>query len=202
MAGSIPELPIWATARPINPPLVPINDGDRLLAAAGTIADFLASGAVIVSLGLALATWIRRLGRSVALSVIAFFITGIGWVILVESLDAVRRRMQSAAGPERVQWLHDALLSLSPIFGPMVPVATLMNAEQHSRAPAWIAMAIVILLKAATAGFVLWLTVKTFDSCLGRVHRSLSDEPAVPAKLRSEVRVRHPLDFQPVGATD
>jgi ABC-type transport system involved in multi-copper enzyme maturation permease subunit len=202
MAGSIPALPIWATARPINPPLVPINDGDRLLAAAGTIAQFLASGAVIVSLGLALATWVRRLGRAVALSVISFFITGIGWMILVESLDAVRRRMQSSGGPERVRWLHDALLSLSPIFGPMVPVATLMNAEQHSRAPAWVALAIVLLVKAAAAGFILWLTVKTFDRCLGRVQGSLSDEPAVPPQPRSNVPVRHPFDFQPVGATE
>ena len=41
---------------------------------------------MIVSLGLALATWVRRLGRAVALSVIAFFLGGMGWVLLVETL--------------------------------------------------------------------------------------------------------------------
>jgi ABC-type Na+ efflux pump permease subunit len=169
MAASIPELPAWATTTPYNPPLIPINDRDRLLAAAGTIADFLASSALLVSLGLALATWVRRLGRAVAISVIAFFVMGIGWLILVESVYAVSRRTRLSVGPDRARWLHDAVLSMSPIFGPMGPVGVIMNIEQHSRAPAWIAMAIVVLVKAATAGFLLWLTVKTFDRCLGRV---------------------------------
>ena len=39
--------------------------------------------AVITSLGLALATWVSRLGRAVALCVSAYVVFSIGWVLLV-----------------------------------------------------------------------------------------------------------------------
>ena len=66
-----------------------------------------------------------------------------------------------------------------------------MSPEQHSRAPAWIATAIVIVVKAATAAFLLWLTVKTFDRCLGRVPGSRSPDPVVPPRPQSAIRLRH-----------
>ena len=61
-AATIPDVPIWYVGRPMNPPIVPINISDRVIAIFGSAADFLASSAVVVSLGLALATWIPPFG--------------------------------------------------------------------------------------------------------------------------------------------
>jgi ABC-type transport system involved in multi-copper enzyme maturation permease subunit len=186
MAASIPELPIWATSRPASPPLIPIYDRDRLFAVAGTAADFLASSALIVSLGLALATWVRKLGRAAALSVIAYFVTGIGWVILIESAYVLGRSARAPDPFDRARRLHDAALNLSPIFGPMGPVGVLLNPAQYSRVPVWIGIVIAVLIKSATAWLLLWLTIKTFDRCLGRAPESTSTVSTAVRLKRAE----------------
>jgi hypothetical protein len=51
------------------PPPIPLDTIDRLALACLPVALFLVQGAAVTSLGLALATWVRRLGRAVATSV-------------------------------------------------------------------------------------------------------------------------------------
>jgi len=57
----------------------------------------------------------------------------------------------------------------------------------ENRAPIWHTIGIVILTKAVIAGVLLWLTIKTFDRCMGRV-----SESRFPARTRKPV-VRNEL---------
>jgi ABC-type transport system involved in multi-copper enzyme maturation permease subunit len=183
LAASVPDLPVWARSRAFSPPFIPLTNQDRIFAATAAGADFLASGAVLVSLGLLLATWVRRVGRAVALSVIAYFITGIGWIILVELLFEWWRTWQTADSFNAVRGLHDTALSLSPVLGPARPIDMLLGGEQYSRMPSWNGIGVMVLFKAAIAGVLLWLSIKTFDRCLGRA--SVSRREAAIARARS-----------------
>ena len=57
---------------------------DRIAYVCIPVAMLLAQGAVVTSVGLALATWIRRVGRAVAVSVTCCAVFAFGWIILVE----------------------------------------------------------------------------------------------------------------------
>ena len=63
-------------------------------------------------------------------------------------------------------------MSFSPIFGPINPISVLQQFSTENRAPIWNTMGIVILTKAVVVVVLLWLTIKAFDHCLGRVPES------------------------------
>ena len=167
LACSVPDIPVWAANMKFGRPLVPLTFRDRVLAVLFSQADFLASCAMIVSLGLALATWVRRLGRAVALSVTAFLAAGLGWVFLIEVL--FRPLFQWS---EKYLWLRQSVSSLSPIGGPLHPIEMLLNIQFHERGLVWLGTGVVIVIKAAIALALLWLTIKTFDRCMGRMPES------------------------------
>jgi hypothetical protein len=48
----------------------------------------------------------------------------------------------------------------------------LQHFATQNRAPIWNTVGIVILTKAAVVVILLWLTIKTFDRCMGRVSSS------------------------------
>ena len=151
-----------------TPSPTPLTAWERIMATILAPADFLASGAVIVSLGLALAIWVRRPGRAVALSVIAFFLVAIGWVFLVAcSLEAFVSNLDEELMEDHV-WILFSLLSLSPIFGPIASSYALNLNPQSYGTGFWIGLAVVIPVKAAVAGLLLWLSVRTFDHRMGR----------------------------------
>ena len=174
LACSVLDIPPWAMNVRFGRPLFPLTIWDRCLAVCFSLADFLASGALIVSLGLALATWVPRLSRAVALSVIAFFLVGLGWVFLVEILFRQFMNVQTGDWVEKYGWLRECASSISPIGGPMRPIEMLLGIEFHQRHLIWLGTAIATLIKTVTAGLLLWLTIKTFDRCLGRVPESRS----------------------------
>ena len=68
--------------------------------------------------------------------------------------------------------LDELLTSLSPMVGPMSPIRLVWQFEFQARGPSWNGIGIAILIKAAVAGILLWLTIKSFDRCLGRVPES------------------------------
>jgi ABC-type transport system involved in multi-copper enzyme maturation permease subunit len=143
------------------------------------VAEFLVSAAVIVSLGLALATWVRRLNRAIVLSVIAYFLTAIVWSVAVEMIFVLHLRLaQSPDRSDRYRWLYQCALSLGPIAGPMKPVDILRGVELDPRIPIWIGIGSVIMVKAAVAWLLLWLTIKTFDRCVGRMPESGAPVPS------------------------
>ena len=55
----------------------------RVFAYIGLLGLISAYAAAITSVGLALATWVSRLGRAVALCVAAYVVFSIGWLILI-----------------------------------------------------------------------------------------------------------------------
>jgi ABC-type transport system involved in multi-copper enzyme maturation permease subunit len=168
IVGSMPDVPTWL-ARSQDPVAVPLTVADRITAVTFCAVDFLVSCALLVSLGVLIATWVRRLGRAVALSVMAFFLSGIGWVLLIELAGNQMMRTQFADGMTRIRWLQTCALSFSPIFGPMNPISVLEQFSSENRVPIWNTIGIVILTKAAIAGTLLWLTIKTFDDRMGRM---------------------------------
>jgi hypothetical protein len=178
LAAASPDLPTLPGASRLYPRLVPLTTLDRLLSVTLCTADFLASSALIVSLGLALATWVRRLGRAVALSVIAYFLLGIGWIFFFELLVLGALR-QTGWMQDNLQWLSVTVTSFSPIGGPINPISSLEQFAYSSRKPQWIGQGVVLTIKMVVAWLVFLLTVKTFDRCVGRV-----SESRAPARSR------------------
>ena len=171
MAATAPDTPVWFGSYRFANPLVPLNEWDRVIAPTFCLADFLASGALIVSWGLVLATWVPRLGRAVALSVIVFFLLGIGWPLLIELLFSQLFVGHLRDWYEQNRVLQECLVSFSS-FGPMSPISELEGFGFRQRGPLWIGLGIVILSKIVIAGMLFWLTVETFDRCLGRISES------------------------------
>ncbi len=77
----VPEIPpqFGQSAQPTDP----IGWIDRIALMCSPTALMLAQGAVVTSVGLALATWIRRVGRAVAVSVATYATIAFGWLLLV-----------------------------------------------------------------------------------------------------------------------
>ncbi|WP_435016065.1 ABC transporter permease [Tundrisphaera sp. TA3] len=166
-----------SVAVPVGPgrtlKFVPLTVGERAAAVALTGADFLASGAAIVSLGLALATWIPRLGRAMAVGVIAFFFFGIIWMILIGFLQSLLIDYQRLPYDILMQWddwLMDRLVSISPIFGSIMPLTELTRYGSRPMGNGeWIAMGVIAAFKFAVAWGLFALAAGTFDRCLGRM---------------------------------
>jgi ABC-type transport system involved in multi-copper enzyme maturation permease subunit len=167
MACTLPDIPSWVGRFP-QPDAVPLTIGDRIIAVVFCGADFVVSCALLVSVGLLIATWVPRLGRAVAISAVAFFLSGIGWILLVQLLFSPLMLGQL----DCPRWLETCAMSFSPVFGPMNPLAVLEGFWDTSRVPIWCCILIVILTKVVIVRILLWLTIKTFDRCMGRFTES------------------------------
>jgi hypothetical protein len=133
----------------------------------------LAYGAVITSLGLAVATWVGRFGRAIALCVSIYVVFLIGWPILVvlglagHSEDAVITRVMMADPP------------MGTLYGTMCvssannPIDGVPNREETA---VW--MAVWIVVDIVIAALLFLATLATFDRCLGRI----PDEGARPGR--------------------
>jgi ABC-type transport system involved in multi-copper enzyme maturation permease subunit len=123
------------------------------------IGSILAQAAVITGLGLALATWVGRLGRAVALCVAAYVAFSIVWPILVA--------VSVSSEP-----LGPCLLLGCPAVGTYVATAligpldfTFRDAPETYRS----AVAIWMVLDLAAAAALFAATASSFDRCLGRI---------------------------------
>jgi ABC-type transport system involved in multi-copper enzyme maturation permease subunit len=127
------------------------------------LALVLAYGAVITSLGLALATWIRRPGRVLVLCIAIYVGVSIGWAAWLFMLDhnSTESGFQAVMG--------------SPFWG--IGLVTIAVAEDTSP-PLWPACAVGaafwIAVDATIAALLMLATWCTFDRCMGRI----PDEPA------------------------
>ena len=63
--------------------LEPLGLVDRIAAPCLIVGQMLSYGAAITSVGLALATWVPRLGRAIAINVAIFVLITIGWPALL-----------------------------------------------------------------------------------------------------------------------
>lgn len=127
--------------------------------------EIIAYGAFIASMGLALATWVPRLGRAVALCVAGdlFLTVGLFFIILM----IVR-------GPD-----GERMLAFTPFGGPAILTVDAGGQMPMRRTP-WLSGTsfdflsqysweiLSIILYSSGAAVLLWATFRTFDRCLGR----------------------------------
>ncbi|MHC5544045.1 hypothetical protein ACYOEI_37945, partial [Singulisphaera rosea] len=149
------------------------NRSDLSDAARKRIGDFLATGALIVSIGVALATWIRPVGRAITVSVVGYLLAGLVWPMVVEVVGArfvdfgiSGQSAVAAVDPYRV--VQHSLISLSPIHGSHAPLLV-YGLRWWRRGWFWVGLLIVVLVKLLGAWALFGLTVRTFDRCLGRI---------------------------------
>ncbi len=131
------------------------------------IGSILAQGAVITSLGLAVATWVSRLGRAVALCVAAYVVFSIGWPILIAVLVP-----SDPLGP--------CLVFGCPAVGTYVAtdlIGTSGFASQVNDAVYSAAVTVWMVLDLAAAAALFAATVSSFDRCLGRMPETSEPPP-------------------------
>jgi ABC-type transport system involved in multi-copper enzyme maturation permease subunit len=129
-----------------------LSDGAVLFGAGLLIATILVHGALMASLGLALAVWIARQSRAIALCVGLAVIVGAGWPILVANM-----RLGQGRG----------LACLSPVVAVFWLMGVVTEGRNVSGVLWWIIFWDVECL-ALSLG-LLWLTVRTFDGRFDRV---------------------------------
>jgi ABC-type transport system involved in multi-copper enzyme maturation permease subunit len=131
-----------------------LSDGALLFGACLLITTILAHGALIASVGLALAVWIARPSRAIGLSVGLAVIVGAGWPILVENMRPGLVRGGSA--------------NLSPVVAVFDLISVLIERRRYGRYAFWWITFWDIECLALALG-LLWLTVRTFDRQFDRV---------------------------------
>ena len=173
MVPRLAILPIWVSAGAAM-----VTDGGiGLVLMIGLI---LAYAAAITSLGLAVATWIPRLGRAITVSVLSYLLVAAGWPFLMNMLPA---SPAFAAIPWNQQPDWNGLCLASPFFGiyastekacrlwndsysPWIRYGPSLWQENPAWPLIWIGVYLTIALLLAVA------TLLTFDRCLGRMKES------------------------------
>ncbi|RUL84319.1 ABC transporter permease [Tautonia sociabilis] len=189
----------WGTFRGVSPLLIlPTAVTTALAGFSGhygavllMAALILSYGAAITSLGLALATWIPRLGRAVGLTVGCYTGICIGWMFF--ALFLFEDGSGDGAG----------LASASPLFG--VGAYSALIAGQGSGSDfveqtAWTIFWTIAYLGAAIA--LLMATLGTFNRCLGRVDDPsfFDEDDDVPAEKPTGLVATAPLPEPARGA--
>jgi ABC-type transport system involved in multi-copper enzyme maturation permease subunit len=146
-----------------------LSRDERLFGVVLLVITILVHGAAVTSLGLWLATRIKRQSRAVALCVGTLVLLAIGWPILVMVLT----KRPGGAG--------EALASGSPIFMAGELSDALTFRHSRFRAVLWSGVIWAIVVAIAAAG-LLARTVGDFDRCLGR----MPEEGRVPLFLRKK----------------
>lgn len=132
-----------------------LSPGGRLVVAGLLVATPLVHGALIASVGVAAATWIARQGRAIAVTVGFAVLIGAAWPIL-----GLVARIASPGGYGPI--------GLSPIVATWTLTHILVAPYFQARTFAgWVAFWDLECLALALG--LLWLTVRTFDGCFGRI---------------------------------
>ncbi len=123
----------------------------------------LAYSAGIASLGLALATWVSRLGRAVALCVLAYVAFAIGWMAFVVTVSR----------PSPVGF---AMMTGSPFYGTYLATTAVqpLGFGFPGDYPSVISPLLWILIHGGIAALLFAATLATFDRCLGRISETLA----------------------------
>jgi ABC-type transport system involved in multi-copper enzyme maturation permease subunit len=139
---------------------VAVAEGDRGWVPVLIIAAvLLVYGAYVTSLGLALATWVRKTMAALALAVVLYLLVAAGWVFLVVVL------LDHSSGSR-------GLATASPFFavGAATDLAHRPSAGEMSEFVSSIVFWLVIHLLVTL--FLLWLTLATFDGYMGRMRNT------------------------------
>jgi ABC-type transport system involved in multi-copper enzyme maturation permease subunit len=131
-----------------------LTRGELLFSGCLLVATILVHGALIASIGLALGTWIKRQSRAIAASVGLAVMIIAGWPILIA---ASRMGMQG-----------ERMMCLSPVMVAGTFAAILSHRLIFYRDILWWITFWDIECMVLALGLV-WLTVRTFDGCFGRI---------------------------------
>jgi ABC-type transport system involved in multi-copper enzyme maturation permease subunit len=168
--------------RRFGQPPAPLHVVDRVACVCLPIGMLLAHGAAVTSIGLALATWSRRVGRAVALSVTCYaFLAFIG-PFLIEVVPAVllETGLFSSNDQATLEFLAEVVGTTCPLGSQIMTFQTAFWPESQSRWAFYVAQVIVLLATLAFALIVLGLTIATFDRCLGRAPERPRRAPRPP----------------------
>ena len=146
----------------------------------------------VASLGLALATWVSRLGRAVAICVAIVVGFSVGWLFLIMSLFSR-------------DFLGVPLIMGSPLYGTAAMMSVVAGSPDEPMGHMWHASAgamIWILLHGGAAFVLFFATCATFDRCMGRIaETSVRDDPRRSAK-KWPTRFEQNLDDELPGEAD
>jgi hypothetical protein len=122
--------------------------------------------------GLALAAWVPRLGRAIAINVVIVVLITIGWPLLFESVIWQPLRFWlvtrwDLTGSE-TGWLNSGMTVNSPFYAPMVTLECFVQYAVGTRWKCWLLALAWCTLASAVAAAMFWAAMKTFDRCLGR----------------------------------
>ncbi len=188
MVPRLAILPIWVAAGAAM-----ITDGGiGLVLMIGLILSY---AAAITSIGLAVATWIPRLGRVITVSVMAYMLVAVGWPLLIRLLPALPAFQMN---PWQPPMNFDGLTLASPFFGIYATTEWAARWTYGSNFytylgygpplahddPTW--PLIWIGVNSAIAVLLVIATLKTFDRCLGRVTETHQGRWPTDAAVRKE----------------
>jgi ABC-type transport system involved in multi-copper enzyme maturation permease subunit len=182
----------------------PLETIDRLALAILPLMIFLVQGAVVTSLGLLLATWIRRLGRAVAASVTLYALFALGWVILLEIGVELVAMFGTGLGllqndPGAEEFFAMILASGCPLGGQFLPSMLIELPATESRGAFYIGLIVVALVTLLLALVMLSLALVSFDRCMGRVPERPRRAP-MPREQTAWIRRRHGIDVNNASA--
>ncbi len=200
MVPRLAILPIWVTAGASM-----VTDGGiGLVLMIGLILSY---AAAITSLGLAVATWVPRLGRVITVSVMAYVLVAVGWPLALQALPTLPGlpddpfRLATELGrplPREpvLRHLRDDRVGVPVVVWRPIPTPTWGSGPPLAHDdPTW--PLIWIGVYSAIALILAFATLRTFDRCLGRVPESRQDglrggPPAAPKPRRPDTLARVP----------
>jgi ABC-type transport system involved in multi-copper enzyme maturation permease subunit len=184
---------IIAAGAPAQPYLVrgstqqpaPLDMVDRIAYVVIPVGLLLAQGAVVTSVGLALATWFRRVGRAVAVSVTLCTFFAFAWVPAIElghevleSLDLWPKHLFGST-----EFFMCSVGAGCPFGGQYFTFQRAAWAAGESRLSLYIAQGIVLLATIELALVVLAMAISTFNRCVGRVPERPRRAPRPPRRV-------------------
>ncbi len=182
MAAVCPDVPPRFKAPLARIPIGPVGPVDRVLAPVLVVAEMLSWGAAFTSLGLLLATWIRRIDRAIGINLAVFLMLSFGWLFLagIVILPALRGWLYSCFSLMGVNlyWIDQGVMGLSPIAAPIMTIQAL-DIAYAGRWQFWIITSCWCLLAWALAGSLYWVALRSFDSRLGRMSANEEDHHLV-----------------------
>ena len=162
-----------------------LNREDKFTGVSMVVGLILAYGAAITSLGLALATWVPRLGRAAALSVGVYALVTVGGFFLFYFADMV---------PGGIE---DECAMCSPFYGPVYP---LEQGDLSHNLSGPVAALVWVAFYTFSAAILLLATLATFDRCLGRSRgRPSGASPTRARRLNRRSRETTGVDSPAIG---
>jgi ABC-type transport system involved in multi-copper enzyme maturation permease subunit len=149
--------------------LAPLSSVGRVLAPCLVVAQMLSYGAAITSAGIALATWVSRLGRAIAINVAIMVLIAIGWPLFFDAVIWAPLQQSWGAMGMDAHWLASSMMAISPFGAPIVTLQGLLQVDSNSRWKVWFSIVTWCILASAIATALFQATLATFDRCMGRM---------------------------------